>query len=437
MYLKFLLICSLFYSSSLSFSQSVNSEQLDNYLETLAEHNKFMGSVAIAYDGQIIYNKTVGYKDIEQQQLADNQTVYGIGSISKTFTATLIFKAIEQKKLTLETTINRFFPTIKHAEKITIGQLLNHSSGIYSLTDDATYLKWNTKKISGNQLVKKIAKGGSNFEPGSKSEYSNSNYILLSLILEEIFHTTYADILATYISQPLQLTSISLGNAEMNNKAISYSYKGNWVRETKTHPSIPLGAGAIVSTASDLVRFAHALFNGNILTNESLQSMGTFKDGYGLGTFEFPYEDHMGIGHDGAIDGFRSLLISYNNEKITYAIISNAANYKIDLISQTILNGFFHNVYEIPSFKQIHLSKEELNQYTGVYAHPEIPFKITVSQQDLVLTAQATGQSAFPLEAADTHVFTFDRVGIKITFLPEKNALVLSQSGQEIEFTKE
>lgn len=437
MYIKILLSCLLLSSTSLLFSQSVNSEQLDNYLEKLAEHNKFMGSVAIAYDGKIIYKKAVGYSDFEHQERADTLTTYGIGSITKTFTATLIFKAIEENKLALETTLNTFFPGIKHAEKITIRQLLNHSSGIYSITDDPTYLNWNTKKITEKKLVKKITKGGSNFEPGSTSEYSNSNYILLSLILEQVFQTTYTQILATYITQPLQLNNTYFGDAGVNNKAISYVFKNGWKPETKTHFSIPLGAGAIVSTPSDVVRFGHALFSGNLLTNESLQEMTVFENGYGLGVFKFPFENHTGFGHDGAIDGFRSLLVSYNTEKITYAIITNAANYKIDLISQTLLNGIFNEVYVIPSFEQVPFSEDELNRFTGIYSNPNLPFKITISQQNLIVTAQATGQSAFPLEAIDKTIFTFDRAGIKITFLPEKNALILSQSGREIELTKE
>lgn len=437
MNIKILLSCLLSGFILPVFSQSVNSEQLNTYLETLAEHNKFMGSVAISYDGEIIYKKAVGYSDLEHQKRADTLTAYGIGSITKTFTATLIFKAIEEKKLTLETTLDVFFPEIKHAEKITIRQLLNHSSGIYSITDDLTYLNWNTKKITEKKLVKKITKGGSNFEPGSTSEYSNSNYILLSLILEQVFKTTYAQILGTYITQPLQLNNTYFGDAGINNKAISYVFKNGWKPEAKTHFSIPLGAGAIVSTPSDVVRFGHALFRGKILTNESLQEMTVFENGYGLGVFKLPFENHTGFGHDGAIDGFRSLMASYNTEKITYAIIANAANYKIDLISQTLLNGIFNDVYVIPSFKQIRFTEEELNRFTGIYANPNLPFKITISRQNLILTAQATEQSAFPLEAIDTTVFTFDRAGIKITFLTEKNTLILSQSGQEIELIKE
>ena len=96
-------------------------------------------------------------------------------------------KAVENNKLELDTTIDKWFPTIPNADKITVKQLLNHRSGIHNFTDDNDYLNWNTQRKTEKEMVGIISKGGSDFSPGSKAEYSNSNYVLLTTLLKKLF----------------------------------------------------------------------------------------------------------------------------------------------------------------------------------------------------------------------------------------------------------
>src|SRR5690554_5933894 len=123
--LAFLLIGFL---SPVSVAQSIDRAKLDNYFNALEENNKFMGSVAVSQNGDIIYTNSVGYADFENKVKANEETKYRIGSISKTFTAVLVLKAVEENKLELDQTIEKFFPTIKNAKKITIENLLRHRS---------------------------------------------------------------------------------------------------------------------------------------------------------------------------------------------------------------------------------------------------------------------------------------------------------------------
>ncbi|MCY7292243.1 MAG: beta-lactamase family protein, partial [Ferruginibacter sp.] len=108
------------------FSQTLDKEKLDSYFQALETSNKFMGSVAVSQNGQVIYTKVTGFSDIETKTKPDENTRYRTGSISKTFTSVLVLKAVEEKKLSLDITLNKFFPTIKNADKITISNLLNH-----------------------------------------------------------------------------------------------------------------------------------------------------------------------------------------------------------------------------------------------------------------------------------------------------------------------
>ncbi len=131
------LVIAVFFSllGSIGFAQSVDAQNLDEYFNTLEANNKFMGSIAILKHGNIMYSKQVGYSDLDSEQKPDRNTKYRIGSISKVFTATLVFKAMEDGKIILSETIDTYFPEIENAGKITISNLLNHRSGIHSFTD--------------------------------------------------------------------------------------------------------------------------------------------------------------------------------------------------------------------------------------------------------------------------------------------------------------
>ena len=143
---KVLLTSLLFLSiSTVGFSQNFDKVKLDNYFKALEKNNKFMGSVAVSKNGKLIYSKSIGYADLENKIKATEKTKYRIGSITKSFTAILILKAIENKKLDINETIDKWFPTITNSKKITIKQLLTHRSGIHNFTNNVDYLQWNTQ----------------------------------------------------------------------------------------------------------------------------------------------------------------------------------------------------------------------------------------------------------------------------------------------------
>ena len=154
-----------------------------------------MGSVALIKDGLVIYANQLGYADIDSKQKPNGDTKYRIGSITKTFTAVLVFKCIEEGKLSLSQSINDYFPDIENAKKITIGNLLNHRSGIHNFTNDNEYLRYNTQPKTEKEMVDIIIEGGTDFQPDEKAQYSNSNYVLLSYVLEEIYKTPYSEML--------------------------------------------------------------------------------------------------------------------------------------------------------------------------------------------------------------------------------------------------
>lgn len=424
------------------FSQIPNAAKLDSLFNLLSEKGKAMGSVAISQNGKLVYTKTIGFshRDKGKPTVPNANTKYRIGSISKMFTAVMIYQLIEEKKLSLSTPLSKFFPKIPNAKKITIAQMLGHQSGIYSFTNEPDYLEWNQYPITQKELVKLIAKAEPAFEPGTKTEYSNSNYVLLGYIIEKLAKMPYKKALNDRITAKLRLKNTYYGGKieVVKNEARSFRYAPEgWIQDTETDMSIPHGAGALVSTPSDLAKFIEALFAHKLITENSLKEMTKTTGGMGHGIFEFPFGMKKALGHNGKIDSFESILGYFPDDKIAIAYCSNGQAYPLNEVLIGALSIFFNLPYKIPEFKTLSLTPDDLKPYTGVYASSQIPLKITVTQNGATLMAQATGQPQFPLQATEPHVFKFDAAGVVMEFNPAANQMTLKQGGGEYLFTKE
>jgi CubicO group peptidase (beta-lactamase class C family) len=424
---------------SVGFAQRIDKAKLDEYFNVLEKNNKFMGSVAISQDGKIIYSRATGYSDVETKKKADENTRYRIGSISKTFTTVLVFKSIEEKKLSLTETLDKYFPGIKNAPQITIAHLLAHRSGIHNFTNDPDYLKWNTQKKSEAEMIDIITKGGSDFQPDSKAAYSNSNFVLLTYILEKVNKKQFAALLNEKIIKPVGLTNTTPGgkiNAAAN-ESFSYEFTDKWVKQPETDPSVPLGAGALVSTPTDLTKFADALFGGKLVSAQSLEKMKTLRENIGMGLFPLPFYDKMSLGHTGGIDGFKSMLGYFQDDKTAFAYITNGTVVLPNNIAVTMLSAVYGKSYDIPDYQVYNPLPADLDQYTGVYASNQIPIKITVTRSGNLLVAQGSGQPSFELEPTGKGKFRFEKGGLTLEFIPAEKKMILRQGGGVFDFRKE
>ena len=405
----------------------------------LHEHHKLMGSVAVSIGGKVAYTRAVGYSDIASQKAADTHTRYRIGSISKTFTAVMIFKAIEAGKLKLTTLLSSYFPQVKNAEEIIMAQLLNHSSGIPNFTADRDYPQIRTKELSQTELFKMVTFSGSDFSPGEKHAYSNTNYLLLSLILEKIHGKGYPAILQEQITDPIGLKNTYYGRPTNTAQYESHSYirsKGNWERLIETNMSVPLGAGAIVSSPVDLNLFAYALFNNKLVSPSSLKLMETMANGYGMGLFRVPFYQRSGYGHRGNIDGFAAFFYHFAEGDVSVAMTANGVDINTNDIAMVLLNAAFQKPFELPNFTLPILDTADLDKYLGVYASEDIPLKLIISKKGNVLMAQATGQSAFELKPIGKDRFAFEKAKITMEFSPLANRLIMVQ-GKRFNFVRD
>jgi len=299
------------------FAQTPDKAKLDQFFDRLAEKNKAMGSLNITKDGNALYTRTIGYSQINgtEKKPLTAATRYRVGSVTKMFTAAMIFQLIEVGKLKLTDHLDKFFPQIPNANKITIAHILAHSSGIHEVTGDPDFRTRRFDPITKDEMVAIIAKSTPDFEPGSKYAYSSSGYQLLSIIVEKITGKSYEEALKERITSKIGLkdTYPGTGKIDVNkNESFSYRFGRDWEQQPETHISILFGSGALISTPADMAKFIQVLFDGKIVSKESLDQMMQDK----LGMTTFTYHGTTFYGHTGGIDNFGSWLVYLPEEKL-------------------------------------------------------------------------------------------------------------------------
>lgn len=405
-----------------------------------------MLSVAIAKDGKPVYQRTIGFADIASQKKANTDTLYRIGSITKVFTSVMIFQLIDEGKLSLTTPLAQFYPDVKNASDITIAMLLSHRSGIHNFTNVPDYVEYMTQPKTKQDMLSIIEAMDSDFPPGSKASYSNSGYVLLGYILEDVTGDSYANQLKQRITSKLGLQHTVFGEPiqVQFNHANSYSFQASWTPATLTDMSIPHAAGAISATPTDVAVFLSQLFEGKLLSATSLAKMKEINQGYGHGLFQFPFFERKAYGHTGGIDGFSSQSAYFESDDVAVVLTANGLNYPLNDISIGVLSLYFGIPFEVPdlSSRAITLTEDLLTFYQGVFASNAMSLKITLKITDGQLTAQATGQPALPLTPFSTAEFRFEPGGIIIRFEQTEDGInydkfLLKQGGGTYSFNKE
>ncbi|HMM10961.1 MAG TPA: serine hydrolase [Bacteroidales bacterium] len=409
---------------------------IDSLFRLLEQHNKFMGAAAMIENGEIIFHQAYGYADEAAKVKADAGTVYRIGSVTKTFTAVMVLQLVDEGKLRLNDKLEKYFPGLEGGQQITIEHLLRHRSGLYSLTSDSAYLNYYTQPQTRQEMFGRMMKHGLQFAPGEKMDYSNTNYILLGWLVEDLSGKTYAELLQQKIAKPLGLTHTFAMQAERGFAATSYQWEGDrWKPEPFTHMSVPGGAGHMYSTAEELLRFYHALFSGKLISAAALKQMTTLTDMFGMGLFAMPFYEHQGLGHTGGIDGFRTVAIYFPDEKVGVSVCSNALNYNQNEILIGMLSRYFGKPWQMPVIEHIDVDESLLDGYAGTYTAEGFPLKLTIRHRNGKLFGQGTGQPEFPLEARSGDTFVFENAGISITFKDGK--LHLKQGAVKLEMSRE
>jgi D-alanyl-D-alanine carboxypeptidase len=430
-------------------AQTPDKAKLDQFFDRLAEKNKAMGSLTLARDGKVIYSRAIGYSQIngaEKRPLtAANR--FRIGSITKTFTAAIILRLTEEGKLKLTDTLDKFLPQVPNSKKITIMQILSHRSGIPNIKREQNAQgNVNTTPMTKDEHLALIVKATPDFEPDTKALYSNSGYFILGLIIEKVTGKSYEAVLQEKIATKIGLkdTYMATGNIDVNkNESLTYFILpgGDWKQVPETHPSMLFSAGAIVSTPNDLTKFIQALFDGKIISKESLAHMQTMRDSEGVGMVTFAFAGKTFYGHTGGADNYGAWLAYLPEEKLALAYTTNAKVYPVKDIVSGVVDIYYNKPFQIPAFESIAISAEVLDKYVGVYTIAGTPAKFTITRDGATLYAQPPGAgSPVPLEATAQDKFKIDNgtaTGIVIEFDVAKDQMTIKRNGGERVFTKE
>ncbi|MBN8880326.1 MAG: beta-lactamase family protein [Sphingobacteriales bacterium] len=430
------IILSLAIFSSAS-AQPLDKAKLDQLFDRLLEKNKGMGSITIAKDGKVLYTRSFGYGQITETIKAPltDQTKYRISSITKMYTAVMIFQLIEEDKLKLSDRLDKFFPQIPNATKITIDQILSHRSGIPNVVPDGSGMQPRTEE----ERIAEIARLQPDFEPGSRHLYSNSGYVLLGYIVEKAGGQSYQQALKDRIVSKLGLQNTYMGTGNTNvarNESLSYRYVGGWREAREPDFSIVAGAGAIVSTPTDMVKFIQGLFDLKLISQNSLDQMKTMIDGEGMGMEPFTFAGKNLYGHTGGSSTSGAWLAYYPEEKLAMAYTTNAKIYPVKDIVNGVFDIYWNRPFEIPSFDVLKINPEILDQYTGVYTASGAPVKWIVTRKDSTLFIQQESGSAIPVEPIDENKFTIT-TGVMLEFDTAKKQMTIKRPQGERVFTKE
>lgn len=328
--------------SSFAYQASVVSQKIDNHLQQYVKNEDFRGVVLVAKEGQTIFQAAYGYANDDDKVLNTIDKKFLIGSLTKSFTAVTILQLMEEGKLNLHAPLATYIPSLNKnlSKDLTLHRLLKHQSGLPTHLERIT--DFEEKDISSAEILAIINTANLSFMPGTQYQYSNLNYHLAAIAIENITGKTYAEVLDEKTFTPLKMTDSGverLANIP-SNRASGYRKSFLAINRDENIVSYALGSGDIYSTADDLFAWEQALYGTQLLSEKSkgLLFSPESKDfgSYGYGFRIQEYQRAIGNNnkgtltrHGGSMNGFLSNLHRYTDDKLTVIVLANIRSFPI------------------------------------------------------------------------------------------------------------
>lgn len=432
--------------------------ELESVLQQLYERQLFNGTLLLAENGKVVFEKTLGIANVETDESLQPSSCYRLASVSKQFIGTAIMILEEAGKLEYDDDIQKFFPELPY-EGITVQHLLHHTGGLpdyMSLFEeywDKEKVSEDKKTASNEDMVQIFAEQQPkiDFKPGEKYEYSNTGYVLLGSIIERISKQSIHDFLYENVFKPADMTNTrafkSNGDFGIKNRVYGFDQVDENKTEMNDHNYLNgmVGDGGVYATAQDLLAWDQALKTEKLVKRQSLRTAytsGVLNDGtltnYGFG-WGVKYDKNgnvVDVSHGGSWVGFRTFIGRDLLNDRTLILLTNNSDNQIGRTVKIAGSIWKGEDYELPEEKiAIELSAETLEQYIGVYQF-DPSFKITITVEDNQIFAQATGQGKFELFPSSENEFFLKVIEASCTF--NKNAdgkvesMMLHQGGDHL-----
>ena len=314
----------------------------------LAETRAPSAAFAVIRGSDTLYFGAHGLADMEHWRAPTATTIYEIGSITKQFTSAAIMKLVEQGRVKLDDDLSKYVPQFPlQGKKVTIHQLLNHTSGIHSYTSSPGWSKTWNDELSPDAIVKFVAADTFDFAPGTAYRYNNTGYVLLGMVIEKASGQKYAKYLDAQFFKPLGLRQTSYCPSKTADPAFALGYsKGpnGTVRAQFLDLSHPFSAGALCSTVGDFAKWQRALDAGKVVSPASyalMSSADTLNSGrkinYGFGLVPGDFKGHKTVSHTGGIPGFATAATYVPDDSLSIVVFTNYDAESPQMLVQNLL----------------------------------------------------------------------------------------------------
>ncbi len=310
-------------------------EKIDKIaMEALAKTGVPSASVAVVKDSQIVYVKAYGDARIESKTPASPQMRYSIGSISKQFTAAALLLLQEEGKLSLDDKVAKFIPDLTRAGEVTIRQLLSHTSGYQDYWPQDYVPPFMLQTVTAQKIMDLWARKPLDFEPGTRWQYSNTNYVIAGVVIEKAAGKPMLQYLREKVFVPLQMKSVLDIDQERLTESDPTGYKRFALGPLHIAPKEGKGwlfaAGELAMTAEDLAKWNISVINQSLMKPASYQQLGTeflLKTGlgarYGLGMSVGQRDGHRALSHGGEVSGFTAQSVIFPDDRVAIVALTN------------------------------------------------------------------------------------------------------------------
>lgn len=420
--------------------------KLAEYADALAAQGRFSGVVLVAREGKVVFGRAYGMANYELDAPNTAETKFRIGSLTKPFTAAAVMLLQERGKLSIQDSICKYVADCPAAwQPVTLRQLLSHTSGLAKQEKAADYLKTAMLPMTVAQLIEGFRNRPPEFKPGERFDYNNNGYVLLGQVIERASGESYEAFMRENVFAPLGMSDTGYDRHEpvIKGRADGYIREGPaLLNAAYIDQSQPFAAGALYSTAGDLLRWDQALYTENLLPRKTLEEMFTPVAGpYGYGWFVTRQFNRRLLWHGGGTPGFAAVLLRFPEERVTVIVLSNLENAPVLRMGSDLAAIVFGEKYEIPKERTaVKVDAKTLEAYRGEYE--DRPGRTTsILFEGGTLMLKLAGQpDPLPLSAESETRFFHPEQDVQVEFVKDAagkvTELILRLNGREFHARK-
>jgi CubicO group peptidase (beta-lactamase class C family) len=394
----------------------------DHQIQAYVHNGDFSGSALVARDGRILFQKSYGMANHEWGIPNSEKTKFHVASVTKTFTAAAILQLERAGKLKLDDPLSKYIPDFLNGDRITIEQMLTHTSGLPDFYSLPEYPLRKYQRVTLPDLVAWVKTKPLDFFPGSKSSYSNTGYAFLAFIIEQVSGKPYEQFLAEEILKlaGMKETGAFRDDVIIPNRATGYqpSFEGHGLRNAPAYDkTILTGSGSLYSTTADLYEWCRVV-EGNKFFNVHEASRA-----YGWGARETKTK-HKYIEQSGRDPGFSSHIALFPDDRLIVIVLGNLEDAAVNTLADDLAAIALGEDPAVPAPRtKVAAPVAHPEEFAGTYeVNPK--FLLDLRTEDSKLYLRGTGGDYLPLEPTGKDAFFYRQLYVKVGFRRDKNGKI-------------